>query len=166
MRGGVVNDEALAVLRADQVAQELLGSRIPARLAYIWRDGKPRVVPMWFHWTGDEFLMGAPPNAPKMKVLADHASVALSIDGNDWPYRVLSIRGIASVRLVDQPIEATFPEYAQMARRYLGDEGAQGFQQLARQTFTHWARIAIRPEEVRIVGSKNRFPSAWGTAGA
>jgi hypothetical protein len=162
--GAVVKEEATTILRTDPVALELLGSAIPARLAYIWRDGKPRVVAMWFHWTGEEFLMGAPPNAPKMKVLADHPSVALTIDGNDWPYRVLSIRGIASVRLVDQPVEATFPEYAEMARRYLGDEGAQGFQALARQTFIRWARIAIRPEEVRILDFKSRFPSAWGAA--
>lgn len=156
-----MKEEATTILRTDPVAQELLGSTIPARLAYIWRDGKPRVVPMWFHWTGDEFLMGAPPNAPKMKVLADHPSVAFTIDGNDWPYHVLSVRGTASVRLVDQPVEVSFPEYADMARRYLGVEGAQGFQALARQTFTHWARIAIRPEEVRILGSKHPLPSAW-----
>lgn len=31
------------------VAIELLQSNIPARLAYIWTDGTPRVVPIWFH---------------------------------------------------------------------------------------------------------------------
>ena len=61
--------ETTTTLHTDPVAQELLRSTIPARLAYVWRDGTPRVVPMWFHWTGEEFLMGAPPNAPKMKVL-------------------------------------------------------------------------------------------------
>ena len=32
------------------IAQELLHSKVPARLAYIWPDGTPRVVPIWFHW--------------------------------------------------------------------------------------------------------------------
>ena len=36
----------------DPVAQTLLQSTIPARLAYSWTDGTPRVVPIWFHWTG------------------------------------------------------------------------------------------------------------------
>jgi hypothetical protein len=153
--------EATTTLQTDPVAQELLRSTIPARLAYVWRDGKPRVVPMWFHWTGEEFLMGAPPNAPKMKVLADHPSVALTIDGNEWPYPVLSARGVASVRLVDQPVEETFPEYAAMARRYLGEQGGMEFQAQARRTFARWTRIAIRPEEVRILDFKTRFPSAW-----
>ena len=157
----MTREEAITILRTDPIAQELLGSKIPARLAYVWRDGKPRVIPMWFHWTGEELLMGAPPNAPKMKVLADHPSVALTIDGNDWPYPLLSVRGIASVRVVDQPVDETFPEYAAMARRYLGEEGGQEFQRSARQRFDRWTRIAIRPEEVRILDFKTRFPSAW-----
>jgi hypothetical protein len=36
----------------DPVAQQLLQSRIPARLAYTWEDGTPRVVPIGFHWDG------------------------------------------------------------------------------------------------------------------
>ena len=37
----------------DPVAQELLSSAIPARLAYVWTDGSPRVVPIYFRWTGE-----------------------------------------------------------------------------------------------------------------
>jgi len=157
----MTGDDASAILRTDPVAQQLLRSTIPSRLAYVWRDGKPRVVPMWFHWTGEVFLMGAPPNAPKMKVLADRPGVALTIDNNEWPYAVLSVRGRAEVQLVNQPVEETFPEYAAMARRYLGDAGAQEFQALARRMFDRYTRIAIKPEEVRILDFKTRFPSAW-----
>ena len=63
-------DEALNILQTDELAQHLLGSPIIAQLGYTWRDGSPRVVPMWFHWTGEDILMGAPPNALKMKVLS------------------------------------------------------------------------------------------------
>jgi hypothetical protein len=160
----VEQEDAATILQTDPVAQELLRSSIPARLAYIWRDGTPRVIPMWFDWTGQELLMGAPPNAPKMKVLADHPYVALTIDGNDWPYPVLSIRGRASFRLVYQPVDETFPEYPAMARRYLGEAGSQEFLQAARQTFDRWMRITVRPEEIRILDFKQRFPSAWSTA--
>jgi hypothetical protein len=41
------------------VAKELLASKIPARLAYVWTGGAPRVVPIWFHWTGKEFVWDA-----------------------------------------------------------------------------------------------------------
>lgn len=153
--------DARSVLQTDPVAQEMLQSTIPARLAYTWRDGKPRVVPMWFHWTGEEFLMGAPPNAPKMKVLADNPDVAFSIDSNEWPYRVLTVRGTATVREVD----GRFPEYEAMARRYLGAEGGQQFLDLQKQTFPRWTRIAVRPEHVSILDFQTRFPSAWSAAG-
>jgi hypothetical protein len=157
--------EATAILQTDPVARTLLHSNIPARLAYLWRDGKPRVVPMWFHWTGEEFLMGAPPNAPKMKVLTDRPDVAFTIDSNDWPYQVLSVRGSASIKEVELAAAAeVFPEYAAMALRYLGEEGGQQFLALAGQTFSRWTRIAIRPEDVRILDFQTRFPSAWSSA--
>ena len=40
----------------DPVAQTLLHSTSLARLAYVWRDDTPRVVPIWFHWTGNEIV--------------------------------------------------------------------------------------------------------------
>ena len=52
----------------DPVAQELLHSTNLARLAYTWRDGTPRVVPIWFHWDGEAIVLGSPPNAPKVNV--------------------------------------------------------------------------------------------------
>jgi len=42
----------------DPVAQELLRSTNLAKLAYVWTDGTPRVVPIWFEWTVD-----TPPHA-------------------------------------------------------------------------------------------------------
>jgi hypothetical protein len=149
--------EARRMLQTDKLAQELLGLPIVARLAYTWRDGSPRVVPMWFHWTGEDILMGAPPNSPKMKVLAARPQVAVSIDTVDWPYKWLTLRGTASVQVSSQP----FAEYLIMARRYLGDAGGEQFLQTLRQTFQDWARIAIRPHEVRILDFRGRFPSAW-----
>ena len=66
----MTGEEARRLLQMDEVAQPVLSLPLMARLAYAWRDGSPRVVPMWFHWTGEELLMGAPPNSPKMKVLS------------------------------------------------------------------------------------------------
>ena len=148
--------DAQASLRAEPAAQ-LLRSPLMARLAYTWTDGTPRVVPMWFHWTGEDLLMGAPPNAPKVPALADHPEVAVAIDSNEWPYQVLTIRGIAAVT----EVEGFFPEYAAMAQRYLGEAGGEQFMGLATQRFTRWARIAIRPEVVRLLDFRTDLPSAW-----
>src|ERR1035437_3038782 len=82
-------------------SRELLESRIPARLAYIATDGTPRVIPIWFHWNGTEFVMGTPPKAPKLKALAKNPRVALTIDDNSFPHKVLLGRGTGTDGLVD-----------------------------------------------------------------
>ena len=107
----------------DPVAQTLLQSTIPARLAYSWTDGTPRVVPIWFHWTGEEFVFGSPPRAPKLKALAVNPAAALTIDDNTWPHRVLLVRGSATVQLLDD----VTPEYAAAAERYFGRDQAQAW---------------------------------------
>ncbi len=145
----------LALLN-DPIAKELLLSNIPARLAYNWSDGTPRVVPIWFHWTGKEIVLGSPLKAPKNHVLPHNSKVAVTIDGNTWPYRVLLIRGTASVQIMDGIV----PEYALAAEKYLGKEGGQGFVAQARQWFPKMARIAIRPEWVGTMDFEKRWPHA------
>jgi hypothetical protein len=63
----------LALLE-DDVARQLLASTVPARLAYVWKDGTPRVVPMWFHWDGSEVVLGSPPGAPKLPGPVDRSA--------------------------------------------------------------------------------------------
>jgi PPOX class probable F420-dependent enzyme len=151
--------EATTILTTDSVAQALLGSTALARLAYIWPDGKPRVVPMWFHWNDRAVIMATAANAPKMRALTANPDVALSIDVDAWPYQMLTIRGTASVDLVDEMP----PEFPIMARRYLGIGMAEQFVPVAGEKVRRWIRIAVRPEEVRILDFQTRFPSAWST---
>src|SRR5207302_11282994 len=104
-------------------SKELLLSTIPARLAYVWTDGTPRVVPIWFHWNERELVLGTPPKAPKLKALAKNPKVALTIDGNTFPHKVLLVRGTATVRTV----QGIVPEYAMAAERYFGPEQGQAW---------------------------------------
>ncbi len=64
-----MSQQGNVALLQDPVAQSLLQSTELARLAYTWRDGSPRVVPIWFHWNGSEVVLATPPRAPKVKVL-------------------------------------------------------------------------------------------------
>src|SRR5690242_1429165 len=108
----------LELLR-DPVAQELLSSRELARLAYNWLDGTPRVVPIWFHWTGDVLTFGTPPRAPKLRALEHDPRVAVTVDAAaTFPYHALMIRGDATVEMLD----GISDEYEASARRYFGDE--------------------------------------------
>src|SRR5262249_42259333 len=84
----------------EPIAQELLKSTTPARLAFVSPDGTPRVVPIWFHWNGKQLVLGTPLKAPKVRALRTNPKVALTIDGTTWPYKVLQIRGAAQVETV------------------------------------------------------------------
>jgi len=145
----------LALLN-DPIAQELLRSTIPARLAYTWHDGTPRVVPIWFHWTGDEVVLGGPTDAPKVDAVRAQPRVALTIDDATFPYKVLLIRGTAAVETGDGVV----PEYALAARRYFGEEQSTAWVDQMGSLVTEMARIAIRPEWVGFLDFETRFPSA------
>ena len=140
----------------DPVAQELLHSTNLARLAYTWRDGTPRVIPIWFHWDGETIVLGSPPNAPKVDVLPTNSKVALTIDRDEWPYHALLIRGTADV----ETVEDVTPEYAASAERYFGEEQGREWVEGVRQMSSQMARISVWPEWVSILDFERRFPSA------
>jgi nitroimidazol reductase NimA-like FMN-containing flavoprotein (pyridoxamine 5'-phosphate oxidase superfamily) len=140
----------------DPVAQELLHSTNLARLAYTWRDGTPRVIPIWFHWDGETIVLGSPPNAPKVDVLPTNSKVALTIDRDEWPYHALLIRGTADV----ETVEDVTPEYAASAERYFGEEQGREWVEGVRQMSPQMARISVWPEWVSILDFERRFPSA------
>jgi PPOX class probable F420-dependent enzyme len=141
------------------VAVELLQSKIPARLAYISTDGTPRVVPIWFHWDGCEFVLGTPPKAPKLKALAKNPRVALTIDDNTFPHKVLSVRGVARL----ETINGIVPEYAAAAERYFGREQGQAWVAHLATKAGSMVRVAIKPDWVGLLDFQTRFPSALPT---
>jgi Pyridoxamine 5'-phosphate oxidase len=146
---------SLDLLR-DPVAETMLNSTIPARLAYVWADGTPRVVPIWFHWTGEQFVFGTPERAPKLKALRVNPDVALTIDDTAWPHKVLLVRGRVTLELLNDVV----PEYALSATRYFGPE--QGPAWVATLRGKPMARIAVSPTWVGILDFETRFPSALG----
>lgn len=137
-------------------SQELLRSKIPARIAYIGTDGAPRVVPIWFHWNGHEIVMASPPKAPKLKALAKNPKVSLTIDENGFPPKVLSIRGIARL----EPVEGIVPEYVACAERYFDPELAKNWLAQLRTMVSSMVRITVTPEWVGLLDFQTRFPSA------
>jgi hypothetical protein len=137
-------------------SKELLESKIPARLAYVWTDGTPRVIPIWFHWNGSAIIMATPPKAPKLKALTKNPKVSLTIDDNVFPHKVLLIRG--SARL--QTVNGIVPEYAVAAERYFGREQGQAWVEKLRSMIPGMVRITITPEWVGLLDFQTRFPSA------
>jgi hypothetical protein len=133
-----------------------LSSTIPARLAYSWYDGTPRVVPIWFHWDGKQVVLGGPPDAPKVAALQAHPAVAVTIDSDTFPYQVLQLRGDAQIKLV----AGVIPEYVLAAKRYLGEEQGRSWVEQIGALFPQMARSSVRPAWVDVLDFQTRFPSA------
>jgi nitroimidazol reductase NimA-like FMN-containing flavoprotein (pyridoxamine 5'-phosphate oxidase superfamily) len=128
-------------------AQELLASTSAAHLAYIGNDGSPRVIPVGYFWTGQEFVISSATTSPKVTAVSTRPNVALAIDSGDTPEqaRALSIRGRAMVEIVDGVVK----EYLAAARKQMEATAAAEFERRVKEMYDQSARIAITPEWVQ-----------------
>ena len=78
--------------------------------------------------------MATPPKAPKLKALAKNPKVALTIDDNAFPHKVLLVRGTARLDSV--------------AERYFGSEQGRAWMQQVRTMMPSMMKITITPEWV------------------
>lgn len=136
------------------VARRLLVSKELARIAYVAADGTPRVLPMLFHWTGEEVVLSTFEGARKIAALRARPEVAITIDAATTPPEVLLIRGRASV--VD--VDGIVPEYALAHRRYAGEEQGAANVAAVDKPGTRMARIGVRPDWVGVLDFQTRFP--------
>src|SRR3954454_5103737 len=70
------------------LSQELL-ARDLSRLGYVAKDGTPRTVPIAFTWNGSKLVMCTTKNAPKVTALRHNPAVALTIDTEVHPPKIL-----------------------------------------------------------------------------
>ena len=96
--------------------------------------------------------------AYRVRALRANPDVDVSIDTESFPPQVLTLRGVAEV----EEIDGIDPDYAEAARRYLGDEAAADYLQQIDHPQTRMARISVRPRWVGLLDFANRLPSALG----
>ncbi|GIF16405.1 pyridoxamine 5'-phosphate oxidase family protein [Actinoplanes teichomyceticus] len=136
-----------------EVAQRLLTSKELARLAYTGRDGKPRVLPMMFHFNGTEVVFASFAGALKIPALRERPDVAITIDTSVHPPEILMIRGTATLTDVD----GVAPEFVLANQRYGGPEfGARRIAEVNRPG-VRMVRIAVRPTWVGVLDFTTRF---------
>jgi hypothetical protein len=153
----VTPDEIRAAIE-DPVARRLLDSANPARLAYVARDGTPRVVPVGFYWNGATIVIGTVPTAAKVAALEADPAVAVTIDTSPptWPPNALLVRGTATVSIVD----GVFPEYVAGARKVVPVEAFAEWENGVRALYDRMARIDIEPSWVKVHDFETRIPQA------
>jgi nitroimidazol reductase NimA-like FMN-containing flavoprotein (pyridoxamine 5'-phosphate oxidase superfamily) len=141
---------------AGDVARKLL-QRTIARLAYVARDGTPRVVPIGYLWDGSAIVMCTATNASKIKALQVNPDVALTIDTDEFPPNVLLVRGKAELELV----EGIPDEYMQMNDpSYMTPEQREAWEAGVRSLYDAMYRIRVVPRWAKVLDFETTLPSA------
>ena len=138
------------------ISQELL-TRDLTRLAYVAKDGTPRNVPIGFTWNGSEIVMCTSKNAPKLPSLRANPAVALTIDTEVHPPKILLIRGRAELDVVDGIPD----EYLQMNSSYvMTPEQRVHWEAEVRSLYDGMVRIVVTPTWAKLIDFETTLPSA------
>ena len=139
------------------LSQELL-ARDVTRLAYVAADGTPRNVPMAFTWNGSEIVMCTSKNAPKLTSLSANPMVALTIDTEVHPPKILLIRGRAELDFVDGIPD----EFLQATSTYqMTPEQRIGWEAEVRSLYHEgMVRIVVTPTWAKLIDFETTLPSA------
>ena len=137
------------------MSQELL-ARDLTRLAYVAKDGTPRNIPIGFTWNGSEVVMCTPTNAPKLTALRHNPTVALTIDTEVHPPKILLIRGEAELDVVDGIPD----EYMQMNGSYtMTPEQRVEWEREVRSLYESMVRIVVTPTWAKLIDFETTLPT-------
>ncbi|WP_116204096.1 pyridoxamine 5'-phosphate oxidase family protein [Amycolatopsis circi] len=139
------------------LSRELL-ARDLTRLAYVAKDGTPRSVPIAFSWNGAEIVLCTTKNAPKLHALRANPMVALTVDTEAHPPKILLVRGRAELDYVDGIPE----EYLEMNGSYeMTPEQRVEWEAEIRSLYTDgMVRIVVTPTWAKLIDFETTLPSA------
>jgi hypothetical protein len=138
------------------LSQELL-ARDLTRLAYVAKDGTPRSIPIAFTWNGEQIVLCTSKNAPKLHSLRANPAVALTIDTEVHPPKILLIRGRAELDVVDGIPE----EFLQMNGSYeMSAEQRVEWEREVRSLYDDgMVRIVITPTWAKLIDFETTLPT-------
>jgi len=152
-----VQPNEIAEILNRRISQELLARDI-TRLAYVAKDGTPRTIPIGFTWNGLQIVMCTTPNAPKLPALRKNPTVALTIDTEVHPPKILLIRGRAELDAVDGIPD----EYLQANSTYaMTPEQRVAWEAEVRSLYHDgMVRIVVTPTWAKLIDFETTLPSA------
>ena len=137
-------------------SRELL-DRDVLRMAYVTKSGSPRNIPISFTWNGTEIVVCTTRNAPKLRSLRHNPEVALTIDTEVHPPKILLIRGRVELDDVDGIPE----EYLQTNGTYqMTPEQRIEWEKEIRSLYDGMVRIVVTPTWVKLIDFEHTLPTA------
>lgn len=138
------------------LSQELL-ARDLTRLAYVATDGTPRSIPIAFAWNGSEAVMCTSKNAPKLASLRQNPMVAMTIDTEVHPPKILLMRGRAELDVVDGIPD----EYLEINGSYqMTPRQRVEWEAEVRSLYDGMVRIVVTPTWVKLIDFESTLPTA------
>jgi hypothetical protein len=138
------------------LSQELLARGL-TRLAYVAKDSTPRSIPIAFTWNGSQLVMCTATNAAKLPALRNNPAVALTIDTEVHPPKILLIRGRAELDVV----EGIPDEYLQASGSYeMAPEQRIEWEAGVRSLYDGMVRIVVTPTWAKLIDFETTLPSA------
>jgi hypothetical protein len=151
-----MNPDKINAILTRPTSQELLARDI-LRMAYVAEDGGPRNIPIAFTWNGSQIVVCTTKNAPKLPSLRHSPEVALTIDTEVHPPKILLIRGRAELDMVDGIPE----EFLQMNGSYeMTPEQRVEWEAEVRSLYDGMVRIVITPTWVKLIDFETTLPTA------
>jgi hypothetical protein len=151
-----MNQSAIDEVLNQPLSQELL-ARDLARLAFTGLDGTPRAIPIGFTWNGAQIVMCTAKNARKLPALRRSPAVALTIDTEAHPPKVLLIRGQAELDAVD----GIPGEYFQWNGTYQMTPGQRAeWEAGVRSLYDGMVRVVVTPAWAKLIDFETTLPTA------
>jgi hypothetical protein len=155
-RRPIMNQSAVDEVLNQPLSQELL-ARDLTRLAFTALDGTPRAIPIGFTWNGSQIVMCTANNARKLPALRRNPAVALTIDTEVHPPKILLIRGRAELDAVDGIPE----EYFQSNGTYqMTPEQRVEWEAGVRSLYDGMVRIVVTPTWAKLIDFETTLPTA------
>ncbi|MFB9924945.1 pyridoxamine 5'-phosphate oxidase family protein [Amycolatopsis halotolerans] len=139
------------------LSRELL-ARDLTRLAYVAKDGTPRSIPISFSWNGAEVVMCTTKNSPKLHALKENPMVALTVDTEVHPPKILLVRGRAELDYTDGIPD----EFLEMNGSYeMTAEQRVEWEAEIRSLYAEgMVRIVVTPTWAKLIDFETTLPSA------
>jgi hypothetical protein len=151
-----VNQSDIDAVLNRPLSQELL-ARDLARLAYTALDGTPRSIPIAICWNGSQLVMCTSKNALKLPALRRNPVVALTIDTESHPPKILLLRGRVELDVVDGIPE----EYLQWNGTYeMTPEQRVEWEEGVRSLYDGMVRIVLTPTWAKLIDFETTLPTA------
>jgi PPOX class probable F420-dependent enzyme len=119
-------------------------------------DGRPHVVPVWFFWDGETFLICSLPNTQKLRNLRHNPHVMLALDGaGSLGYDLVVVEGTAELlKETSLSLLQAYPAFAEKYEALLQSIHEAG---LENQDLDWQALVASASQPIRVTPTRFLF---------